>query len=950
MFGDKDSQGKPQGNAERAAILARAFSDAQTLLHQCLSEHRESALQHTLEMVGKAMGADRAYIFRIRDALTVDNIHEWCADGVRPLKAELQYLPYEMGDPFWQAFRATRQSFKLSTCLVRPDSAFRLLLESHEIKSLIASPLWCDGDITGLVGLDFVREDRAFTDLEDALMLSFASSVGLVTNLQHQSGELQRVQSELRLERARVDAMVSTLPELLVETDHSGIIVAFKQSDPLVFALNPQEVIGHPPEIVLPPVVAAIVRKAMKQVDLVGWSPSFAYTLPFPAGDKRFTLTATRRHHDDPLVPHGYLFIVRDVTESYSQDKQIRQLGRVAELSTNLIMLTDRNRHVTWMNPACVARTGYTMKTAHGRKPSEVLHLRDAAPDMVPRFCEALDDGHSINAEVRARSRRGISYWLDLNIQPLRSPDGYIQGYMVVGVDITSHKLTEARALRDKIQAMEITREGIAILDPDGRFLYLNAAFRTIAGLRGGVDASTLTWHELVAPEHTGKLEDIFSKLMAEGYWTGEVLLSDEDGQDAWYDLSLSVQDDGSIFVLVRNTTARRLAEADRERLREQLQIAQSRQLMSQLAGGLAHDFANILAAIVGSVDMLKPKASPDSLPGLDRIHAAGRQGQALVRNLLRLGRMKSAASTSDLQDVLHQSVELVRPGLAKEIPIVLDFDGKRATTEVDATEMMQVIVNLLMNGADAIRATGRPDGRLKVSMTAQDQISPLPEMDIGKLYPGRSYAIISISDNGAGMDETVRSEIFKPYFTTKGKEGTGLGLAIVAHVVTIRHWGLQVLAGTGGGTDMRLYLPVGAPHSGTVIESQSPDAHPLDGRNVLLVHADDSILQSMAGTLSAAGAEVASCTDPGDAIDAIREDPQTWDTVVISDELAHMTGLALARDLQALNRNLRIIVTTASQQLRFANEIDKQLVTAVLPIPVSSAELITTLAHIRLT
>jgi len=144
----------------------------------------------------------------------------------------------------------------------------------------------------------------------------------------------------------------------------------------------------------------------------------------------------------------------------------------------------------------------------------------------------------------------------------------------------------------------------------------------------------------------------------------------------------------------------------------------------------------------------------------------------------------------------------------------------------------------------------------------------------------------------------------------------------------------------------MRLYLPVGVPQS----ESKGSDAHPLDGRNVLLVHADDRILQSMAGTLSAAGAEVASCTDPGDAIDAIREDPQTWDTVIIHDELAQPGGLALARDLQALNRNLRIIVTTASRQLRFANEVDKQLVTAVLPFPVSSAELITTLAHIRLT
>ena len=933
-------------DARNAVATVRAFVDAQSLLHRCTPEHLEDAIAISLQMIGQAMGADRAYIFRIKDALTVDNTHEWCAAGIAPLKAQLQRLPYEMGDPFWQAFRTSGRAFMLDISAVPVGTAFRQLLEEQQIKSLIASSLWCDGDMVGLVGLDFVRDHRVFTEIEDSQMLGFAAAIGLALSRAEQSRVLLRTQSELRLERARVAAMVSALPELLVETDSDGTIVGFNQSDPLVFALNPDEVIGRAPEDVLPQRVAAIVRRAMKQVDHFGWSHSFSYTLPFPGGEKRFALTATRRHRDDPYKAHGYLFVVRDVTESYVQDRQIRQLGRVAELSTNLIMLADKDRLVTWMNPASVARTGYSVKTALGRRPSHILHLQDTAPNLVGDFCQMLDNGQSVNAEVQARSRRGISYWLDLNIQPLRSPEGYVQGYMVVGVDITSHKLAEARALRDKVHAMEVTREGIAILFPDGRFSYLNCAFRKVLGVARDTDISVLYWHELVAPEHMETLKSIWPDLMNEGYWADEVMLPDAGGQDAWYDLSLSVQDDGSIFALVRNVTARRLAEVERQRLREQLQIAQSRQLTSQLASGLAHDFANILAAIVGSVDILQPKAGADMLPGLARIHAAGLQGQALVANLMKLARMKPATGMVNLQEVLHQSVELVRPGLGKEIAVLLECGAKPAVTQADSTEMMQVFINLIMNAADAIRQQGPDGGQITLRMDIHDNVLPLPVVDVGKVAAQTPYVVIDISDTGTGISPANRANLFKPYFTTKGNAGTGLGLVIVAHIVVARNWALQVLDGPEGGTTMRLFLPVPIPavrdsHAPAIAQGQS-----LRDRHVLLVDADDSALQSMAEILTAAGAEVASCTDPRDALDAIREDPQAWNTVLVNQDLEPMTGMELAKELKTISCKLQIFVTAASQELRFANYFDSELITAVVPRSVSGAELVAALSR----
>ncbi|MDD7971098.1 PAS domain-containing protein [Roseinatronobacter alkalisoli] len=939
----------PDGAADTAGLV-KAFADAQNLLHRCGPEYTDRTIMAALQSLAQAMGADRAYVFRIRDAVSVDNTHEWCADGIAPLKAQLQRLPYETGDPFWQAFRGSGQAFQVDIRTVPVNTAFRQLLEEQEIRSLIASSLWSEGEIIGLVGLDFVRTHRQFTELEGSLMHAFAASLGLALNLADQARAHDRAQSELQLERARVTAMVSALPELLVETDNDGTIIGFNQSDPLVFALNPDEVIGRPPERVLPPRVAGIVRNAMKEVDHFGWSRSIPYTLSFPDGEKRFTLTATKRQGDHPRKPHGYLFVVRDVTESYLQDKQIRQLGRVAELSTNLIMLTDKNRGITWMNPACVARTGYSLSMALSRRPSDILHLYESAPDIAGDICNALDNGQGINTELQAHSRRGMSYWLDLNVQPLRSPEGHVLGYMVVGVDITSHKLAEARALRDKAHAMEATHEGIAILNPDGRFSYLNHAIRQVLRLPLDADVSALHWHELIPADHMAKLTTILSELTCQGYWSGEIMLPDAAGRDAWYDLSMSVQDDSSIFLIMRNITARKLAKTERERLRTQLQIAQSRQLMSQLAGGLAHDFANILAVIVGSVDMLQPRADADIAPGLARIRAAGRQGQALVANLMQLGKVKPTECMVDLQELLRQSVELVRPALGNGIAVAMECDNGAGVALADTTEMMQVLINLIMNATDAIGQKASAGGCITLRLTAHDHLAPQSDLEVGSISAGQPYAVIDISDTGTGISPDRRAEVFKPYFTTKRGEGTGLGLAIVAHVVASRGWGLKVLDAAGGGTIMRLYLPAPVrPAPAVLTDAAGPaqvSTQSLAGRNVLLVHEDDSVLQSLAEILSAAAAEVASSTDPSDALNAVREDPTAWDTVILDGGRRQVDGLDILQELAELNCKLQILLLTDPKELHFANDLDMGAATAFLPKPFSGAELIAVLAR----
>ena len=143
----------------------------------------------------------------------------------------------------------------------------------------------------------------------------------------------------------------------------------------------------------------------MREVDLLGWSQAHSYSVMTPIGLKWYTLYATSRSLTGTLdAEKGYLFVVRDVTHAQRQDQRVRQLVRVAELSNNLIMLTDADRRVRWMNPAATARTGYTLQQADGQRPSELLHLHQSAPEIVDELCHVLNTGHAITANCARKA------------------------------------------------------------------------------------------------------------------------------------------------------------------------------------------------------------------------------------------------------------------------------------------------------------------------------------------------------------------------------------------------------------------------------------------------------------------------------------------------------------------------------------------------------------------
>jgi PAS domain S-box-containing protein len=893
-----------------------AVAEAQTLLQRSPVTRLDDTIQTMLQIIGQAFPAERSYVFMLRDQVFVSNTHEWCADGTVPVQADLQKLNYSTGELFWSAFRTQGFLHLTDTSALPRNSELRAIMTEQGVKSLIAVPFFLDGDLAGFLGLDLCRRKRNFTLQETHALQGLAATLGLALKLRDTEQARLRLEADLRAANERVAAVIDAAPELLVETDRTGLIVAFHQSAPLTFALSPVEVIGRPPEAFLPGHLAALCRKAMAQVDQRGWSETFDYPLEIDGVTKRFSLHATARRHARTGAYKGHMFVIRDITESYRQTQLNRTLSRVAELSTNLIMLTDAQRRITWINPAAAARTGLSLSEAQGLRPSQILRFAESDPALVQSLCRQLENGSEVNEEVQALSKAGMPYWINLNVRRLQDAAGRAQAFMVVASDVTAQKLAETRALHDHTTAMDALSEGIAIIQPDGQISYINPVLRRYLKLPETRQSEPLFWHEIIPDLFNRELVALLPQLYASGVWRGEVSLPDASLGERHFDISLSLQADGGALLLSRDITERKTAERDQALLREQLQIAQSRQLVAQLASGLAHDVANVLAVITHATGMLHPAHTPQKATALSRIEAATAQAQALVSNLSRLGRRSTDTGRLDLRPLLEQAAELVRPSLAKGARMDLDLPQEAVEIHGDRTGVMQVFLNLILNARDALPAQAGTPGRISLRLT-RVETGPGPEAtDIGQLRAHTSYAVFEISDTGEGMTDAHKAAIFATYFSTKGAQGVGLGLSIVADILTAMAGAIRVSSQPGRGTTLRVYWPTEAIQP---ISLPAPEGaeKPLAGRTILLVDDDDAVLQRFSRVLVRAGAEVASTTDPRDALAAIRAAPGDWDIVITDHDMAPMTGPELARRVHRIDVNLPIILATGAAALQ---------------------------------
>jgi two-component system, cell cycle sensor histidine kinase and response regulator CckA len=342
---------------------------------------------------------------------------------------------------------------------------------------------------------------------------------------------------------------------------------------------------------------------------------------------------------------------------------------------------------------------------------------------------------------------------------------------------------------------------------------------------------------------------------------------------------------------------------SERLRLEEQLRQAQKMEAVGRLAGGVAHDFNNVLTAVLGYAELALLKvADNDPLhQDLEEIRAAGERAAALTRQLLTFSRKQVvAAQVLDVGAVVNEASKLLARLIGEDVQLETRVEPGVARVKADRGQLEQVLMNLCVNAREAMPRGGHLS--IEVANARLDEAFAHQHLDV---VPGH-YVLLAVSDTGVGMDEATRAHLFEPFFTTKDG-GTGLGLATVYGIVKQSGGSIWVYSERGRGTSFKVYLPavVGSPEAAPVRRE------PLlrQGNELVLLLEDDAVVRAIAErVLSSSGYRVLSASTSAEAEGYVRELGPAIALVVSDVILPQTSGREAVERLRAIQPDLRAL------------------------------------------
>ena len=404
----------------------------------------------------------------------------------------------------------------------------------------------------------------------------------------------------------------------------------------------------------------------------------------------------------------------------------------------------------------------------------------------------------------------------------------------------------------------------------------------------------------------------------------------------------------GVSFDISAEMAARAHAQEEQALLREDLQRAQQRDTVAQIAGGVAHDLNNLIAVVVGTIEMLDLQATgqPTLKDGLGRIRRSISMARDLITGLGGLVRRDLPRSTHDLGRLMRGAVELLGQWRIARHAIRIELAEGELPVWANPTEVAQVIVNLSINACES----GTAERPARVTLTGLPAGTPPPDRapDAGLvLDEGAEVSLFTVTDTGTGITDDVRARMFRPNFTTKGKAGSGLGLRIVSTILQANGAALWVDTSLGVGTTMTVAWPVAGPsvpadEGGWITKAVNADgsAPPglLKGLRVLVVDDLPDVAEVLADMLEAAGALAVAISDPHEATEVLAEGPGIWSALVSDLHMDSMDGRELARFAQNLSPPVPTVLVTARPDA--VNAVPTPEFAAILEKPVTADQL----------
>jgi PAS domain S-box-containing protein len=577
-----------------------------------------------------------------------------------------------------------------------------------------------------------------------------------------------------------------------------------------------------------------------------------------------------------------------------------------------------RDVRVLDVNAAGLALTG-------ARTKAEAIRSLDQyfTAESLPAFARAVvtlaRGSRLVDCELAFRDRTGRDLTVVAYAAPLPGSEETLEHVLVTFMDVTERKAAERRLRESEALLREsqwIARLGHYVLDVERGVWSSSEALDDVFGIGSDYPHDTEGWLALVHPDERAAMRDYlaFEVMAARRPFDRQYrIVRRSDGAVRWVhgrgELELSPSGIPRRMVgIIQDVTELHDAAEERLRLAEQMRLSAKMESLGRLAGGVAHDFNNMLAVILGHVDLAlkSPGLEAELREDLRAVQDAATRSAELTRQLLGFARQQPIRPRPfDLGEAITAMGRMLEKLAGERIQLEVRLAPALWPTLVDPSQVDQVVTNLVANARDAIEGPGT----IRIATANATIVEPHAERTF-QVAPGE-YATLTVTDSGGGMDEPTVRHLFEPFFTTKpAGRGTGLGLATVYGIVRQNRGGVEVRTAPGAGTTFRILFPRCLDPA--CEERPAPRARPTTPRGnetLLVVEDEPAVLKVVRRALEVCGYRVLSAGSADEALALLREPASRIDLLVTDMMMPGMTGRELVAEAMARRPGLRVLL-----------------------------------------